>query len=154
MFTIRPYRDADQDAVLTLHHRALERVGADRGDGPWDDDLRSIRAVYLDARGTFLVGELNGRLIAMGALQNIGHPRGEIRRMRVDPAFQGRGFGEQILYALEACALALGYTVLALDTPAAQTAARRLYPKHGFQETARTDQAGMELVFMERRLRP
>lgn len=96
---VRRYCDGDLAAVLSLHERALQDVGAHAGHGPWDDDLQSIAAVYLDGGGEFLVGELDGTLVAMGALRRIGPPRGEVKRMRVEPAYQRRGFGESLFGA-------------------------------------------------------
>jgi hypothetical protein len=68
---------ADQQPVWDLHHIALREVGAHLGTGPWDDDLCDIERLYLDGTGEFLVGELNGEIVAMGARQNrgVGLPR-------------------------------------------------------------------------------
>lgn len=138
MFTIRKYTATDQDAVWRLHILGLESVGAYVGNGPWDDDLHSIEQVYLNNRGTFLVGEDEGRIVAMGALRFRDDERAEIKRMRVHPDVQGRGFGQMMLQALETEAFALGYTILFLDTSTVQIAAQRLYRKNGFRETGET----------------
>ncbi len=52
----------------------------------------------------------------MGALRRTTNEWAEIKRMRVHPDFQRRGFGQMILEALEARAVALGYAALHLDT--------------------------------------
>ena len=62
---LRRYRDGDHAAVWELHVSALEHHLA----GPWDDDLSTIPATYLDAGGEFLVGVEDGRIVAMGALR-------------------------------------------------------------------------------------
>jgi ribosomal protein S18 acetylase RimI-like enzyme len=49
--------------------------------------------------------------------------------MRVHPDFQGRGFGQTILEALEARARGLGYSILHLETSVLQLAAQKLYRK-------------------------
>ncbi len=139
---VRRYCDGDLAAVLSLHERALQDVGAHAGHGPWDDDLQSIAAVYLDSGGEFLVGELDGTLVAMGALRRIGPRRAEVKRMRVEPAHQRRGFGEIILCRLEDRALELGVRELQLDTTTIQTTAERLYRKHGYVESGRGQLAG------------
>ena len=45
---------------------------------PWDDDLHAIAEVYLEQRGDFLVGLLEGELVAMGALRHTSARRAEI----------------------------------------------------------------------------
>src|SRR5437868_14699416 len=98
---IRRYEPRDHDEAWSLHNLALERAGAHPGNGPWDDDLHHVDEVYLAAGGEFLVGELRGRIVAMGALQRTSEIRGEIKRMRVHPDCQRRGYGEAVLTELE-----------------------------------------------------
>ena len=72
---IRRYREADHDAVWALHNLALHQVGAHAGNGPWDDDLHHVPAEYLDSGGEFLVGVVDARIVAMGALKRLGPDR-------------------------------------------------------------------------------
>jgi GNAT superfamily N-acetyltransferase len=138
---IRAYTAADHDAVWALHNLALRAANAHGGNGPWDDDLHQIEAHYTANRGTFLVGLIAGEIVAMGALRPMALGGGapfkaitaEIKRMRVHPARQRRGYGSAILRALEARARELGYTRLCLDTTTRQAAAQRFYERHGYQ---------------------
>ena len=91
-FELRSFCDEDADAVWHLHDAALEDAGAHGGRGPWEDDLRDIRGTYLDSGGDFLVGLLDGELVAMGGLLIRAAEEAEIKRMRVHPEFQRRGF--------------------------------------------------------------
>lgn len=151
---IRRYRDADQGAVWELHNAALDAVGAHGGSGAWDEDLRRIGAAYLEAGGEFLVGELQGRIVAMGALQPTGPDRAKIRRMRVHPHFWRRGFGQAILQALEERARHLGFRSLWLDTTVGQVAAQRLYEKNGYARMGAGRHGSFVLVLYEKRLAP
>lgn len=72
--------------------------------------------------------------------------------MRVEPAYQRRGFGEVILRSLEDRALELGVRELRLDTTTVQTAAEHLYRKHGYVETGRGQLGGQELIMFEKQL--
>jgi len=137
MLTIRCYTPADQAAVEYLHVFAIQRMGAYLGRGPWDDDIYAIEEHYLNNQGEFLIGECNGLLVAMGALKRTGPERAEIKRMRVHPDYQGRGYGQLILDELEARARALGYQTLHLDTSILQLPAQKLYEKNGFREVGR-----------------
>ncbi|HEY7127345.1 MAG TPA: GNAT family N-acetyltransferase [Ktedonobacterales bacterium] len=137
MFTLRRYTPADQEAVEALHVLAMQQTGAYLGRGPWDDDVYAIEAVYLQQQGEFLIGECDGLFVAMGALKRTTPERAEIKRMRVQAEYQGRGYGQRILEALEARARTLGYRVLHLDTSILQLPAQKLYEKHGFREVGR-----------------
>ena len=137
MFTLRRYEPADREAVEYLHVHAIRQAGAYLGRGPWDDDVYAIEEVYLKNRGEFLIGECDGLFVAMGALKRTSPERAEIKRMRVRPEYQGRGYGQLMLDELEACARALGYQTLHLDTSTLQIPAQRLYEKNGFREVGR-----------------
>src|SRR5579884_1248208 len=73
----------------------------------------------------------------MGALKRTGPERAEIKRMRVHPDYQGRGYGQLLLNELEARARARGYRTLHLDTSILQIPAQKLYEKNGFREVGR-----------------
>jgi ribosomal protein S18 acetylase RimI-like enzyme len=151
-FRVRQYAPADADAVWSLHNNALNDAGAHAGEGPWDDDLHRIEEAYLDAGGEFLVGELAGRIVAMGALLRSDDLRAEIKRMRVTPNAQRRGYGRTLLDLLERRARELGYSALHLDTTTKQHAAQELYRQHGFQEVGRGAHGDFELILFEKRL--
>ncbi len=156
LLPLRRYDPGDFEQVYALHVLPLVQVGAYLGEGPWDDDLRRIEEVYLRDGGEFLVGydPLDPtRLIAMGALRKTSATRAEIKRMRVHPDYQGRGYGRQILSALEERACALGYATLHLDTSTVQVAARRLYEGAGFAEVQRGTIRGLEIIYYEKQLR-
>ena len=105
------------------------------GRGPWDADLDRIEKEYLEDGGEFLVGNLNGKIVAMGALKKTDSDRVEIKRMRVHPDFHRLGFGQLILNALENRAMELGYKQLHLDTTVQQVAAQGLYEKNGYSRS-------------------
>lgn len=146
------YEPADHDAVWDLHNLALLDVGAHGGNGPWDEDLHQIETAYLESGGEFLVGLVEGRIVAMGALRRMDEQRGEIKRMRVHPEFQRRGFGQAVLSALEVRARELGYTALVLDATPIQTAAQALYLKNGYREVSGGQAGPFEMIYFEKKL--
>jgi GNAT superfamily N-acetyltransferase len=149
---IRRYEPRDKRAVRRLHDDALNQVGAHLGSGPWDDDLDEIDNVYLDQGGEFLVGVLDGRIVAMGALMRISPEKAELKRMRVRPGLQGRGYGQAMLDALHRRASELGYSTLRLDTTVQQRAAQRLYLKNGYSEAGRGVVGPFDCIFYEREI--
>ena len=149
---LRRYRDEDREAVRQLHDLALEHAGAHGGSGPWDDDLDAIGETYRERGGEFLVGVDGQQIVAMGALRRCDTDRAELKRMRVHPCVQRRGFGRRLLHSLEERALELGYRTLVLDTTVQQQAARALYLNEGYREKGRGHAGSFELVFFEKQL--
>lgn len=152
MFTLRRYEPADQEAVAYLHVHAIQQTGAYLGRGPWDDDVYAIEEAYLKKQGEFLLGECDGLFVAMGALKRTNPERAEIKRMRVHPAYQGRGYGQLILDELEDRARALGYQILHLDTSILQLPAQKLYEKNGFHAVGRDMYQDLEVILYEKQL--
>ncbi len=152
MFTLRRYATGDLAAVEYLHVYAIQQTGAYLGRGPWDDDVYTIEEAYLNNRGEFLVGEWDGKFVAMGGLHRTTSERAEIKRMRVHPDYQGRGFGQMILDELETRARALSYKTLHLDTSILQVPAQKLYEKNGFREVGRDFYNQLEVILYEKQL--
>lgn len=136
--------------MLDIHKKALRQVNADMGLD--DADMDNIEEVYINAHGEFLVGEYQGKVVAMGALRKVSEDTVELKRMRVDPAHQGRGFGKQMLLHLEKRARELGYKTIVLDTTKGQIVANEMYQKHGYKETGRKHWKGYEVIFYKKEL--
>jgi ribosomal protein S18 acetylase RimI-like enzyme len=166
--SIRRYRPADETRTQELHEAALRAVPgfAFVEDVP-EPDLDHIEDHYLDADGEFLVGLRKGVVVAMGAFRPVAErtaaafdslagPVAELKRMRVDPGHQRRGYGQRIYDELESRARERGYRELVLDTSPQQVAARRFYERNGFTEerTLEVEAFGeaFELVMYRKRL--
>lgn len=163
---LRQYRPADEDRVRELHEEAMRAVGG-FVEGVPEPDLEDITHAYLDQGGGFLVGEIDGRIIAMGAfrpatgyltefLDDLPDTTAEIKRMRIDPIHQRHGYGQMIYDELEQQARERGYTDLVLDTTAQQVGAQRFFEKNGFEkvrcEYVQPGDKGFELVFFRKSL--
>ncbi len=101
----------------------------------------SVHALDLDGLRVpevhFFTAWEGDELMGMGALKQIGPDHGEIKSMRTDERFLGRGVGAAILNRLldEARALGLGRVSLETGTGPAFDAAHGLYRRFGFEET-------------------
>lgn len=153
---LRRYRWSDLESVWALHQICLAQVGLAPGDGVYyEDDFPKIHEIYLADRGEFLVGETpEGRLVTMGGLRRVDDQTAEMCRMRVHPEFQRRGFGVQMVIALEARATELGYVRLRGDTTINQLAAMELYRKFGWREVRREERGGCVVIYGEKDLVP
>lgn len=162
--TIRRFEPGDGERVRELDERALREVNAYVDDPAvvqqmhpddketFDEDLYDIAGKYLDAGGEFLVGVVDGEIVAMGALERESNARARLTRMRVQPEFQREGFGQAILDELEQRARELGFEELLLDTTARQEAARAFYEANGYAQFAREQWGEFDVRLYRKRL--
>ncbi|AHY46196.1 Acetyltransferase (GNAT) family [Rubrobacter radiotolerans] len=152
---VRRYRAEDASEVRSLHRRAIEEVGAyaEELSDYLDSDMSNIEKNYLQNGGEFLVGTLDGRVVAMGGLRRVSETEAEIKRMRVEPAFQRLGFGKAMLARLEERAVELGVTTLKLDTTVQQVGAQRLYEGAGYRVVGAGETGPFRCFFYRKELR-
>jgi GNAT superfamily N-acetyltransferase len=80
----------------------------------------------------FMLGLIDGKPVACGALAQVGPVIGEIIQMYVRPAWRGQGLSRLILAALEERAVELGWQTLRLEAAPDGSRAIRLYEGSGF----------------------
>ncbi|WP_043526557.1 GNAT family acetyltransferase [Litchfieldella xinjiangensis] len=98
--TIRPFREADRQAVI-----ALWRVcGLLR---PWNDPDKDIDRKLAVQPGLLIVVEQEGHLIATAMAGYDGH-RGSVYYLAVDPSYQYQGIGRRLMERIEETLHALG----------------------------------------------
>ena len=158
---IRRYSPEDRKTVWALSQ--IPHIGAtadqaapldlSRDDpGNWDD-LRDIDASHIARGGDLLVYELDGRVVAMGAVMPDGAGMAEVNHVRVHPALRRRGIGRAVMRALERRAIVLGCVRTHLDTTVAQPEAIAFYRSLGYEESGREKFPDWELIFFTRELR-
>jgi ribosomal protein S18 acetylase RimI-like enzyme len=157
---IRRYRHGDRNTVWALSQ--IPHIGAtgdptaplnlSRDDpGPWGD-LWDIDASHIARGGDFLVYELDGRVVAMGAVMPDGVDTAEVNYVRVHPALRRRGIGRTVMRALERRAIELGCVRMHLDATVAQPEAVAFYRSLGYEESGREKFPDWELIFYTREL--
>ena len=74
------------------------------------------------------------QLAACGAIKHLSDHHGELKSMRADPVWRGRGAGKAVLQHLLQVARDRGYSRVSLETgkPDMFLPARQLYESHGF----------------------
>jgi ribosomal protein S18 acetylase RimI-like enzyme len=72
----------------------------------------------------------------------------------VDPRFAGRGIGRALIDFAEAETLRRGFAEIRLYTHETMTENIAIYPRLGYEETHRAEQAGYQRVFMRKKLAP
>jgi ribosomal protein S18 acetylase RimI-like enzyme len=121
---IRSFEPADEDAVVAL----WERCGLTR---PWNDPRKDIRRKLRVRPDLFLVGELDGVVVATVMVGYDGH-RGWINYLGVDPAHRRQGFGRIIMEEAERLLRAEGCPKINLQVRTSNLGAVAFYKSIGF----------------------
>jgi ribosomal protein S18 acetylase RimI-like enzyme len=139
---IRPYQDADREAVMALAPRLTEGVA------PWRDPQAVLTAVHnwvRDSAGKatdddriFYVATADTQVVGFITAWEQSHFSGQIDtyigEMAVAPAWERHGIARQLMQAAETWAATRGRPFITLETGAANTPARACYTALGFAE--------------------
>lgn len=125
---IRPFADPDEDAVVALWHAcALTR--------PWNDPRRDIARKRQVQPEWFLVGEINGAIVATVMAGYEGH-RGWINYLAVHPGHRRCGLARHLMAEVESRLLAAGCPKINLQLRTDNADALAFYRRLGFIEDA------------------
>ncbi|MEP6942318.1 MAG: GNAT family N-acetyltransferase [Betaproteobacteria bacterium] len=118
-------------------------------------ELAGLPGDYVPPRGRLLLVGPPGRAFGCVALRPLDGRVGEVKRMYVQPARRGEGWGRRLAAAILTQAQAIGYRELVLDTLSRLAAARAVYAELGFEECAPYyDNPLPGVVYMKLRLAP
>lgn len=152
-FTIRRALPEDHTAVareladyLSFIGDALDADGLDHDIAHWQEEYDGRTGVLL------LVADPTGEVVGTAAVRLLEPGLGELKRMWLRPARQGRGLGRRLMDACLDEARRLGCRALRLDTQAKLEAAVHLYRAYGFSEIPRYNDNCRADIWMERSL--
>lgn len=125
---IRPFHPSDESALIGL----WQACGLTR---PWNDPRKDIARKLTVQSDLFLVGVLDGAVVAtlMGGYD--GH-RGWINYLAVSPSHRRRHFATMLMRAVERKLLEMGCPKINLLIRSDNIAVKRFYDSLGFQEDA------------------
>lgn len=121
---IRPFQRSDEPAVVAL----WDECGLAR---PWNDPRKDIARKLAVQPELFLVGEMEGAVMASVMAGYEGH-RGWVNYLAVAPAFRGRGFARALMQQIEALLLARGCPKVSLLVRASNRPAIDFYRHLGY----------------------
>ncbi|WFC62954.1 GNAT family acetyltransferase [Pseudomonas sp. REST10] len=125
---IRPFQPSDEAAVVDLWQRCdLTR--------PWNDPYKDIQRKLQVQPELFLVGEIDGSLVASAMAGYEGH-RGWVNYLAVCPQQRQRGLARQLMAHIETLLLAMGCPKLSLQVRDTNAAALAFYERLGYQVDA------------------
>ena len=123
---IRPYRESDQDAAVALW-RECELVK------PWNDPVKDIHRKLGIQRDLFLVGAMEGRLVATVMAGFEGH-RGWVNYLAVAADCRQQGFGRLLMDEAEARLRAMGCPKISLQIRRSNADVVAFYRSIGYTE--------------------
>jgi ribosomal protein S18 acetylase RimI-like enzyme len=123
---IRPFQPADQVKVIAL----WQACGLTR---PWNDPVKDIARKRTVQPELFLVGDLDGVVVASVMAGFDGH-RGSVNYLAVLPAMHRRGLGQQMMAAVQARLLAMGCPKINLHIRGANTQVAGFYAALGYTQ--------------------
>jgi ribosomal protein S18 acetylase RimI-like enzyme len=123
---IRPFSIENEQAVIAIWQKCdLVR--------PWNNPHLDIQRKLKVNRELFLVGTLGVKIIATAMGGYEGH-RGWVNYLAVDPAFQKKGFGRQLMAEIEKRLLASGCPKINLQVRTDNTSALEFYSRIGYKD--------------------
>lgn len=121
---IRPFQPADEAAVIAL----WQQCGLIR---PWNDPRKDIQRKLAVRQEWFLVGELEGRIVACVMAGYEGH-RGWLNYLAVAPEHQRHGLARAIVTEAERLLKAAGCPKINLQIRTSNTAVIEFYRRIGY----------------------
>jgi ribosomal protein S18 acetylase RimI-like enzyme len=121
---LRPYLEADEQAVVNLW-QACELTR------PWNNPQRDIARKLEVQRELFLVGDIDGRIVASVMAGYDGH-RGWINYLAVHPDFQRRRIASELMEAAQTLLLELGCPKISLQVRLSNESAVGFYKSIGY----------------------
>jgi len=121
---IRSFQPADAEAAIAL----WERCGLTR---PWNDPRKDIARKLRVQPELFLVGEIDGRIVATAMAGYEGH-RGWVNYLAIEPAAQRSGLGRALMTEIERLLLDRGCPKLNVQVRATNASAVEFYRSLGY----------------------
>lgn len=121
---IRPFQPGDENAVVTLWQRC-DLIRA------WNDPFKDIRRKLAVRPDLFLVGELDGEIMACVMAGYEGH-RGWLNYLAVTPKYQRRGYARAMVGEAERLLREAGCPKINLQVRSANHAVIEFYRKLGY----------------------
>ena len=121
---IRAFQKGDETALVAL----WERCGLTR---PWNDPRKDIARKLTVQPELFLVGVLDGELVASVMAGYEGH-RGWVNYLAVAPAHRRKGLGRRLMEEVERRLLGRGCPKLNMQVRSSNTEAMAFYRRLGY----------------------
>jgi putative acetyltransferase len=121
-------------AAATLFSQYAAAININLDFQHFEDELKTLQQMYAAPAGGIILCRTAEAYIACVAVRKTDADTAELKRMFVQPQYQGRGLGKILLQKSLALARQCGYKKIQLDTLNYMHPAIELYKAHGFYE--------------------
>ena len=126
--------DEQYRAARSLIEEYVRFIGVDLEFQGFSKELADLAEMYGPPKGAMILLRHESIFVGCVGLRPLPDGSGEMKRLYVQPAHQGKGLGRLLLESFITKARELGYKSVRLDTVPALSHALALYRKYGFYE--------------------
>jgi len=98
----------------------------------WNADAYSIHEHYIETGGKVWVIEIGGNIVGFGCLRRVNSNTAEIKRVRINHQYRGKGFGKSIIRQIESYCVSANISKLLVDTDDRLETAKSMYSGMGY----------------------
>jgi len=110
-----------------------EWLGIDLCFQGFEEELATLPGGYAPPKGVILVAIEDRDVIGCVGIRPGIENEAELKRLYVQPSYQGRGIGKQLFHMAMSKAKRIGYASIVLDTLPSMQTAKSLYVAYGFK---------------------
>lgn len=132
MNIFRNGKKGDEKEVLNLIGKVLSGYNLNLEPDGADFDVADIEKSYTNNGGWFQVVVNKGSVIGTVGIYKITNEECELRKMYLDPEYQGLGIGKELMNNALIAGKELGFKIITLQTNSLLNKALPLYDKYGF----------------------
>ena len=146
---LRPFKSEDQEGVKELILTILMKEYPFDRSAYSDSDLFKIGETYGGVKNTFFVAESDGRIVGTAGVKEDSPDEALIRRLFVDSAHRGHGYGTELLSKAVDFCRQKGYKRIYFRCTDRMADAMKLCLKKGFKEIEKLEVGGFNIHKLE-----
>ncbi len=154
MVLIRKICPRDTPQVRQLVHAIMDKEFASEHQAGRGPDIDDPVCYYSGPKDIFLVAEKDGVIIGTVAIKEDSSDTALLRRIFLNKAFRGQGYGEKLLQKAMAFCFEQNYQNVTFRGTATMQAALQLCLKNGFKETDAAEMNAFKMRVLTKRLKP
>ncbi len=126
----------DYETAKNLFREYAAYIKTDLCFQDFEKELLEISSQYGPPTGGIILCKAGNEIIGCAGIRKLNNETAELKRMYLQPAYHGKGWGRQLLGQALLLAKTMGYKKVRLDTLPSMQTAQVLYRQAGFYEVA------------------